>query len=139
RLVQVAKFVSDGETIFVPTLIVRGADEPSARASAPRPPRPELHETIAAFDPPEGISVGGRARDYRHVKVHDWPSSLHYEFLCVAGSVQPELHVESREFMRLAPSIEAMSDRLRKAMPGVEVTWVRHGFASVVACACPIP
>jgi hypothetical protein len=124
RLVQVAKFVADGETIFVPTLLVRGVDEPSSRARVARVPRPELRETLAAFHPPDGISVGGRAQHYRHVKVHDWPSSLHYEFLCVAGSVQPELHVESRELMRLAPSIEALADRLRKALPGVEVTWV---------------
>ena len=124
RLVQIQKFAAADETIFVPTFVVRGAEEGGGERRG-RSTSPVLLAAVDAFQSRSAdVSVHGRARHYRQIKVAGWPASLHYEFLCAGDSVAPELHLESQEVMEVAGRVEGLADKVRAAIPEADVSWV---------------
>ncbi|EDM79871.1 hypothetical protein PPSIR1_22556 [Plesiocystis pacifica SIR-1] len=123
RLVEIEKYVAKNESIFVPRLLVQG-NEHEAKASEPRPIIHNLIEVVRLFTPPSGITVHGRARHYRAVRVAGWPASMHYEFLSSGDQIHPELHLESKNVMRVAPVVEGLAQTVASALPECNVQWV---------------
>ena len=122
RLVEIHKYASSNEHIFVPRLIVQG-NEFKRDERVPRSTAPDLLKAVELFSPLPGVTVHGRARHYRAVRVGGWPASMHYEFLVSGGRVQPELHLESKAVMHLAPVIEGLIDAVEAALPMCEIKW----------------
>jgi hypothetical protein len=100
-----------------------------AGSGAVKEVRPELAAVVAAYDAiaDTGLVSTGRAPNYRMVKPADWPSGLHYEFLCGNHGVGVELHLESDGVKLLAPRRQRAAQELVQRFPSIswDPKWAR--------------
>lgn len=109
----------------------------SVATGAKRAPPPELLAAAEAYQAiaEPGTSVFGRAADHRKVRVEDWPTDVHYEFLfrrSPEDSIRVELHFESEEYADPARRVQAATHSAG-TLPGLvwDPEWMDGGRSSV--------
>ena len=118
RLVTIRKFKNG--SIFVSRMLVAGKTDDKEVAGKVHP---YFQSILDAYDSeaPEQLKTRGRARQYRQIRLDQWPGKLHYEFCDYQNETGVELHLESDEVAALSAPLQKFAGT--KLSSDTKVEW----------------
>lgn len=125
RLIAVQKYEGDGEKVFTPQPIVVAREKTTVRQSKGEMSQ-ALADVILAFDKmqPQGLTTVQNARSliFRQIRIPDWPSSYHYEFLDNGSEITADFHPENRKMGSFLKVLQELEPEVRSVLPHCDIT-----------------
>ena len=117
RLIVIEKYKDpEGGFVYSSTATIAAEASPSQVTTKRErvPPRAEFLEVLEEWTDSHGeiYPLRGRAKNYRQIKMPDWPQTLHYEFLD-GNRIGAEIHLESAVAKPLAKLLSELAVEMK--------------------------